>query len=98
MWLVVYIYMCVPMSQTGDNSGGLGQISKFSGNLMGFLYITDNILVHFEESWEWRYTFPKFLQGLEVEKQQSFLNLYFSSYLNFFHILYLDSPKFQIVM
>ena len=45
MWLVVYIYICVSMSQTGDNSGGLGQISKFSGNLMGFLYITDNILV-----------------------------------------------------
>ena len=43
-WKLLTIYGHV--SRTGDKSGGLGQIGKFGRYLMGFLYITDNTLVH----------------------------------------------------
>ena len=42
----IHIYIYGHVSRTGDKSGGLGQIGKFGRYLMGFLYITDNTLVH----------------------------------------------------
>ena len=45
-YIYVYVYIYGHVSRTGDKSGGLGQIGKFGRYLMGFLYITDNTLVH----------------------------------------------------